>query len=184
MTRRIVLAILLSAWAVVLVALVVVYFTTRQALVAQLDQSIILRASNLPQLLGVSHQGMTALPSGDRYVIRNELGQIIVRPDGQATAGSAPLVKDRRFASLGDGTRVRSITITLALPPPDAQSRRLATIVYSAPADAVEGLLRRMAILLAAVAVGGGLLIGGVALLVSKIALRPLRQTADVIGTI
>src|SRR5205823_779509 len=117
MTRRIALAIPISAWAVVLVALVVVYFTTRQALVAELDQSIILRASNLPHLLGVSQQGGSSLPAGDRYVIRNALGQVIVRPDGQSAGRSAVIVKDKRFATLGDGTRVRSITLNIGLKP-------------------------------------------------------------------
>ena len=83
MTRRIALAILFSAWAVVLTALVVIYFVTRQTLIAQLDDSIISRASALPQLSGVAQEGMAVLPAGDRYVIRNELGQVIVRPEAR-----------------------------------------------------------------------------------------------------
>src|SRR3954470_24534227 len=100
MTRRIALAILFSAWAVVLVALVVIYFVTRQTLVAELDDSIIMRASALPQLVGVSQQdGGVILPAGDRYVIRNELGQVIVRPEGKASNNASPIVTNRKFVS-------------------------------------------------------------------------------------
>src|SRR5687768_1691448 len=112
MTRRIALAILFSAWAVVLVALTVVYVITRQALLAELDASIIMRASALPQLAGVSQAPRSAsLPAGDRYVIRNELGQVIVRPDGQGANHGAPIVTNRKFVSVADGRRLRSLTL-------------------------------------------------------------------------
>ncbi|HEV8293360.1 MAG TPA: histidine kinase dimerization/phospho-acceptor domain-containing protein, partial [Tepidisphaeraceae bacterium] len=184
MTRRIALAILFSAWAVVLVALVVTYWVTRQTLIAELDESIIMRASALPQLVGVSEGTAAALPAGDRYVIRNELGQVIVRPDERLSGRSSPVVTNRKFVSVADGRRLRSITLTFALRAWDDQPQRSATIVYSAPADALDNLLKRMTILLCAVGLAGGLLIGAVAWQVSRVALRPLRQTADVIGTI
>jgi signal transduction histidine kinase len=185
MTRRIALAILFSAWAVVLVALAVVYLTARHTLLAELDESIILRASTLPQLLGVSQQsGETGLPPGDRYVIRNELGQVIVRPDGQVTNRASPVVTNRKFLSLPDGRRLRSLTLNFGVRAADGQPEKLATIVYSAPADAMDNLLWRLTIVLCAVGLGGALLIGAVAMHVSRAALRPLRVTADVIGTI
>lgn len=184
MTRRIALAILFSAWAVVLVALVVIYFTTRQTLIAELDESIISRASALPQLTGVSQEsGMAVLPQGDRYVIRNELGQVMVRPQRPLSTGSAPAVSNRRFVSLAGGGRLRSITLNFPLRS-DQSSARLATIVYSAPADALDNLLKHMAIVLCGVGAGGGLITGAVAYFVSRAALRPLRQTAEVIGSI
>jgi signal transduction histidine kinase len=185
MTRRIALAILFSAWAVVLVALVVIYFATRHTLVAELDESIIMRASALPQLVGVSQEGgIAVLPPGDRYMIRNELGQVIARPQGRLSSRASPSVISRKFVSLADGGRLRSITLNFALRASDEQPEQLATIVYSSPADALDNLLKRMTILLCAVGLGGGLLIGAVAWHVSRAALRPLRQTADVIGTI
>src|SRR5436190_14880305 len=184
MTRRIALAILFSAWAVVLVALVVIYFVTRQTLIAELDDSIITRAAALPQLTGVSQEkGMAILPAGDRYVIRNELGQVIVRPEAPLSARTTPVVSSRKFVSLADGGRVRSITLNFPLKGADQQSRQ-ATIVYSAPAEALDNLLKRMLIVLCAVGAGGGLLTGAVAWGVSRAALRPLTQTAEVIGTI
>src|SRR5437899_2496205 len=185
MTRRIALAILFSAWAVVLVALVVIYLVTRQTVVAELDESIIMRASALPQLVGVSQEGgMAIFPPGDRYVIRNELGQVLVRPEGRLSSRASPIVTNRKFISLAAGGRLRSITLNFGLRASGEQPERLATIVYSAPADALDNLLKRMTILLCAVGLGGGLLIGAVAWHVSRAALRPLRQTADVIGTI
>jgi two-component system OmpR family sensor kinase len=185
MTRRIALAILFSAWAVVLLALVVTYLVTRQTLIAELDESIIMRASALPQLLGVSQEGATAaLPAGDRYVIRNELGRVIVRPEERLSSRSEPVVTNRKFVSVADGGRLRTITLTFGLRASEDQPQRLATIVYSAPADALDKLLKRMTILLGAVGLVGGLLTGAVAWHVSRVALRPLRRTADVIGTI
>jgi two-component system OmpR family sensor kinase len=185
MTRRIALAILFSAWAVVLVALVATYFVTRQTLIAQLDDSIIMRASALPQLSGVSQESTTAaLPPGDRYVIRTELGQVIVRPQEQLSSRNAPVVMSRKFVSLADGGRLRSIALNFTLNESGEQPQRQATIVYSAPATELDNLLRRMAIVLCAVGVGGAALTGAVAWQVSKAALRPLRTTADVIGGI
>src|SRR5688572_24087607 len=149
MTRRIALAILFSAWAVVLLALVLIYLVTRQTVVAELDESIIARAMALPQLAGVSQQGgVGVLPRGDRYVIRNELGQVIARPEGRLDNRAAPVVTNRKFVSLADGGRLRSITLSFALPASETRPERTVTIVYSAGADAVDGLLRRMAILL------------------------------------
>jgi len=185
MTRRIALAILFSAWAVVLTALVVTYFVTRQTVVAELDESIIMRASALPQLLGVSQEsGGAVLPAGDRYVIRNELGQVIVRPADRFNERPAPVVVSRKFVSLASGGRLRSITLNFVLSAAEEQPQRMATIVYSAPADALDNLLKRMMIVLCVVGVAGGLLTGAVAWYVSRAALRPLRATADVIGTI
>jgi two-component system OmpR family sensor kinase len=185
MTRRIALAILFSAWAVVLVALVAIYFVTRQTVLAELDESIIMRASALPQLRGVTQEsGLAVLPAGDRYVILNEVGQVLVRPEAQASTGVSPVVTSRKFVSVAGGGRLRSITLTFDLPALAREPRRQATIVYSAPADALDNLLSRMAYVLAAVGLGGAILIGAVALHVSRAALRPLRDTADVIGAI
>src|SRR4051812_38230122 len=182
MTRRIALAILFSAWAVVLVALVVIYFVTRQTLIAELDDSIITRASALPQLTGVSQEtGGVLLPPGDRYVIRNDLGQVIVRPEQHLSSGNAPVVTSRKFVSLASGGRLRSITLNIRVAPVPEQAPRQATIIYSAAADALDNLLKRMAILLCVVGAGGALLTGAVAVHVSRTALRPLRQTAEVI---
>src|SRR4051794_27565609 len=138
MTRRIALAILFSAWAVVLVALVVIYFVTRQTVLAELDESIIMRASALPQLRGVAAESnMVVLPPGDRYVIRNELGQVIARPEAKVSSGAMPIVTNRKFISLAGGGRLRSITLNFGLRASEEQPERLATIVYSAPADAL-----------------------------------------------
>src|SRR5712671_7030500 len=112
MTRRIALAILFSAWAVVLVALVAIYFVTRQTVLAELDESIIMRASALPQLRGVTQEsGLAVLPPGDRYVIMNEVGQILVRPEARESSHTVPVATNRKFVSLPGGGRLRSITL-------------------------------------------------------------------------
>jgi hypothetical protein len=106
---------------------------------------------------------MAVLPPGDRYVISNELGQVIVRPEAKAGSGAAPVVSNRKFITLAGGGRLRSITLNFGLRASEEQPERLATIVYSAPADALDNLLKRMTILLCAVGLGGAVVIGAVA---------------------
>ena len=50
MTRRIALAILLTVWAVLVAGCFVAYATVRWALVEQMDQSLVAKASTLPEL--------------------------------------------------------------------------------------------------------------------------------------
>ena len=177
MTRRIALAILFTTWAVLLVSAVATYLITRQTLLAELDQSIEARASALPP------SGSIVVPPEDRYVVRNEAGQTVARPELAAKPGARPVVLASGFVSLGDGTRFRSITVRM--PGRDDGGRDTAyTVVYSAPAERFDRLLRRVSWVLLAVCVGGGGATAFVAVRVSRAALRPLKETAAVLATI
>ena len=187
MTRRIALAILFTTWAVLLVSAVATYLITRRTLLAELDQSIVDRASALPP------SGSVVVPPEDRYVVRNEAGQTVARPELAAKPGARPVVLARGFVSLGDGTRFRSITIRM--PGRDDGGRddggrddggrdTAYTVVYSAPSERFDRLLRRVSWVLLAVCAGGGGATALVAVGVSRGALRPLKETAAVLATI
>jgi two-component system, OmpR family, heavy metal sensor histidine kinase CusS len=182
-TRRIALAILVTTWAVLLVSALATYLITRQTLLAELDQSLLSRAAALPQVLGVTPpSGAPVVPPEDRYVVRNDVGQIVARPELAARPDARPEVLGKGFVTLGDGTRLRSITVRM---PGRAGGRDTAyTVVYSAPAERFDRLLRRVSWVLLAVCLGGGLATALVAVRTSRAALRPLKDTAAVVATI
>src|SRR5690242_18054815 len=82
MTRRIALAILLTVWAVLVAGCVVAYATVRWALIEQLDQSLVNKASALPELMRVpagaaTRPAPTPDPRVDRYVITDQNGVLV-----------------------------------------------------------------------------------------------------------
>jgi heavy metal sensor kinase len=183
MTRRITLAILLVTWAVMIAGAVAIYWVTRQTLLTDLDESLLARAAALPQLLGVtSSSASLAIPSDDRYVIRNEVGQTVARPDLRNDAAAKPEILSRQFVTLGDGKRLRSITVRM---PGQENGRETSyTVAYSGSAERFDQLLYRLFWLLAAVCVLSGVLAPFVAVRTSRAALRPLKETAAVIASI
>src|SRR3954469_18798108 len=78
MTRRIALAILLTVWTVLVAGCVVAYATVRWALVEQFDQSLVAKASTLPELARVPGalptRPVPPLSPLDRYLIKTENG--------------------------------------------------------------------------------------------------------------
>jgi heavy metal sensor kinase len=181
-TRRIVLAILLVTWAVMIAGAVAIYWVTRETLLSELDESLLARAAALPQLLGVSPaSGAVGIPPEDRYVIRNERGQTVARPRLRL-AGAEPVILSRSFVTLGDGKRVRSITVLM--PGRDGEKEASYTVAYSGSAERFDQLLRRLFWLLTGVCVVSGVLAPFVAVRTSRAALRPLKDTAAVIASI
>lgn len=177
MTRRIALAILASVWLSLILGGVVVYWMTRTIMLAELDATLLRQAAALPEAGGAN----AARPAADdRFLIRNEQGQTIARA-APAEGAPAPRIVHAAFATLGDGHRVR--TLTLQQPASDEQAKPI-TIIYSGSAEAFDRVLNRLAFALVILGAMGGL--GGalVAMRVARAALRPLLGTAEQFGQI
>lgn len=177
MTRRIAITILLTVLAAIVCAGAAAWFTARAVLLADLDASIVRRAMALPAVSG-SGRSETVL-QGDRFVVRDALGQTLDRPAPSAGAVPGPEVLDASFARLPEGTYRR-----LVLRLPDHHTRSPVTIIYSAPADELERVLQRLALALLAC----GFIAAGIAAAASaklaRISLRPLSDAADSIATV
>ena len=177
---------LLTVWAMLIVGGAAAYWTTRTVLLENMDAALVSRAAALPEMVhapGVA-PGLPPLRGGDRYLIKNDLGQTLARPVG-AESGAAPTLVSASFTELGDGSRWRSVTLRLLNRSADGRAAPTPfTVTYSTPAEPFDRLLRRLAMALAAVGVAGGLLAAGLAVRVARIALRPLRDTAIQIGQI
>jgi heavy metal sensor kinase len=196
MTRRIALAILLTVWVILIAGCTTAYFAMRWVLIAQLDQSIKMRAMSLPELVrpmtaeGNDQQSpapiRNASPSrdvhGDRYVIKNASGQTI-SPAAGGVAASDVTILSASFATVGDGTRERSLNLRATAPGPDGTLIPV-TVTYRSSAEYLDSMLDRLALGFWVFGMLAGLLTALVALRVSRAALRPLHATADVIGTI
>ncbi|MGC4031147.1 MAG: HAMP domain-containing sensor histidine kinase [Tepidisphaeraceae bacterium] len=182
MTRRIIVAILASVWAMMLIGGFTAYFVTRSILVKELDARLLARAAALPEVAGRSG----VLPySSDRYLIRTEHGQVL-RQFESMTPAVLPRVISANFVRLGDGGTYRSITVEFDPVHASATTAPSApvTVVYSGSAEAFSQMMRRLAISLGAVGLVGGAIAAAVAAAASRTALRPLREVADVVGDI
>jgi signal transduction histidine kinase len=187
MTRRIALAILLTVWATLIAGGIAAYVATRTVLVHELDNSLMNRALSLPQIVDESGRRfgpLTTLEPDDQYIVRNDGGRVVARPAG-GSAMSPPREKvSAAFVTLADGTRVRTVTLRAALQPESGRTLEPVTITFRGSALWVDRILDRLAVALIATVVIGGVIAAGVAWLVARGALQPLRSTADVVGSI
>ncbi|CAN5550328.1 N/A [soil metagenome] len=194
MTRRLMLAILLTVWTTLLIAGTASYFTARTKLLAELDQALFDRAVALPEITDASGRRFITLAAGahadDRYVVRNDLGQTVARPAsrGDESAANQPALLSRSFADASDGTRSRTITLRAFGRPVDSTDPGAAavpvTITFRGSAadfDATMATLRWTLIGCGAV---GGVIAALVARLIARRCLAPLHLATDVIGTI
>jgi heavy metal sensor kinase len=189
MTRRIALAILLTVWAVLVAGCVVAYATVRWALTEQLDQSLVNKASTLPELARL-RRGMATrpapppdvLPQVDFYIIKDENGKTV-----SPTAGGMVLSQVESlggsFSEQADGTPMRNVLVRGVARSPDGRGIGV-TVRYSSDASHLFRLLDRLAVAFSTFGVGAGLVAALVASRVSRAALRPLHETAGVIGEI
>jgi two-component system heavy metal sensor histidine kinase CusS len=208
MTRRITLAILLTVWAMLAAAGVAVYWSARPLLLADLDATLVEEAANLPELVPPRrHKGSpVALIGEDRYRIEDVATGRKVRPPAAGGEGVEPQVVAASSSVRADGLRLRTVTIrTLAQPRPEADAAtnaatnapgaadvqsarrtepREVLVTYTGSAEPFHRLMDRLAVTLAAVGLAGAAIAAAIAYRVSRAALRPLRRTADVIGTI
>ena len=129
----------------------------------------------------------TATPDvQDRYVIRDKAGQrysslVTTAPAG----GPAPVILTREFASLPDGTRFRTLTLRAF-----AHSANLnapleeVTVVYSAPTKHVDALLHSLLYSFSFFGILAAVASALAANSAAKAALRPMRDTAELLGKI
>ena len=179
MTRRIRLAIVLTAWVILAVGGLSGYLVIRQVLLEELDEAIVARASALPRFVGVdAAAGQIPLPPGDRYIIKNASGQTLAWVGRDSERARQPEVISREFATLADRTRVRRVTLRAM------QEPNPVTIVYSGSAERFDQALSQ----LAAVLLMTGLLcaVGSawVARWVTRSVVKPLDETAQLVGEI
>jgi signal transduction histidine kinase len=181
MTRTLARSILLIVWATLIAGGIVAYIITRSVLLKSLDETLMTRARALPELSATNESaGRTEDAAEDRYVISNKLHQTLARhPEGPLSAPK-PLKLDASLTKLGDGQRVRTLTLRF---PPRGGGESI-TVVYSSSAERLCGVLNTLAIALTAFGVIAGIAGAAIAVVVSRTALRPLRRTADVIGGI
>ena len=178
MTRRIAITILLTVCSAILVAGVAAWFTVRQILLLDLDTSIVRRATTLAAGAGAS-AGSSIAFGNDRYILKGPMGRTLDRQPAPASR-AAPLTRvDSDFVQLPEG-RFRRISFTF-LKSGDAGP---ATLIYSAPATEFDQVLRRLAFSLTACGVVGGAVASIVAAQLARLALRPLNETAQVVGEI
>ena len=180
MTRRITLAILITCWLVLLAGGSAAYFAIRGTLLEELDATLVLRASSLPEVLGVADGTQHTLPAGDRYIIKNASGRTLARPGTQPALLRPVEVRGKRFASLGDGMRVRSVTVSV----PDSAGAGELTVVYSRPTERYDRLTDRLSFIFISVGLTAGVLTAVVARAVARSALRPLTAAADTVASI
>jgi signal transduction histidine kinase len=186
-TRRIATAILLTCWLVLLVGGTATYVAIRRAVLEDLDASLVLRASSLPEVLGINPNApkgeQLVLPPGDRYILKDSVGHTLARPGLDASEQPRRAeVRGARFATLADGTRVRSVTLVFPATTPGGEGEM--TVVYSRSAEHFDQLLSRMWLVFAVAGPACGLLTALVAMGVARRALRPLTAAAATITSI
>ena len=178
MGRRIAIAILLTVWATLIAGGLGAYFAVRAVMLADMDRQLVDVCRMLPEIEEIAGH---ATSREARYIVFDKLGNRLGSSVVEAFDRGKAEVTRAQFVTLdGGGRRYRSLTIKFTLPP-DGEQR---TVQYSEPADRFDAALSRLAwgLVIAGVAAGG--LAAAVAVLASRAALRPLRETAGVIGAI
>jgi len=194
MKRRIVLAMLLTVWAMLVASGAAAYLIARSALLAQLDASLAARATSLPELAratsargGGGGGGGAALLPDDRYAVHTAQGQNLARPGAHGAGRSAPpAVLGATFSRGPDGRRVRTIRVEAMAEPPGALGGELmaVTVTFSGTAGQFDTLLDRLALTLGGFGLIGGFAAAGLVARAARVALAPLRATAETIGEI
>jgi signal transduction histidine kinase len=189
MTRRIAIAILLTVWVILIAGGCAAYLATRAVLIAELDESLRVRAQSLPQVFdehGRRYFAETArLRADDRYLVRDSLGRTVARHDPQRIpAGTEPpaLMAGSFFRSGGE--LFRSITLRAHARGVGGGAITPVVVTFTGSAAEFDRLTARLAWTFTACVVLGGLVAALVARRVARLALRPLEQTASTIGAI
>jgi two-component system OmpR family sensor kinase len=214
MTTRITLSILLTTWAILVVGQTAAFLTARASLLALLDDTLITRATRALEAATHSSAGIgpgaasrpnggggaaagpledgrfvenssdeePLLPPGDQYVIRSSAGSLVSESRGARGILRPTLTKTTFDTDPATGRRLRTIELRMFV---TRDGRRIPyTITYSRPADKFDGLLSHLAGLLLLISLACGLTTAWLALKLSRAALQPLTDTADVIAQI
>jgi signal transduction histidine kinase len=188
MTRRIALAILMTVWATLIAGGIAAYVAARTVLINELDAALMNRALSLPQIVdqaGRRFAPVTTLEPDDQYVVHNDAGRVVARPAaGEGSASAAPELIQSSFVASPDGSRVRTVTLRAALRQSPEAPIEPAVITFRGSAAGVDRILSQLLIALLATVLVGGVIAAAVAWRVARAALRPLRSTADVVGSI
>src|SRR2546421_3033901 len=187
MTTRITLAILLTTWVVLIVGEAAAFLTARQSLLALLDDSLITRSlrileENAQSPTTTPADRFSTAPANDRYELRDAQGAVITKTeDVQRPIVHYPVPR-REFEAAPNGVNRRSITVKTnilrgGVPMP-------VTITYSRPVERFYLLLKQLGGMLLSIGLACGLATAWLALKLSRAALRPLHETADVIAQI
>ena len=178
MTRRLAFTILLTVWATIVAGGVSAWLAARAVLLADLDASIVQRAMLVPEAVGRAGAGPPAL-AGDRYVVIGAQSRTLDRQAPARPLPTMPEVAGQDFVDLPEGRHRR---LTLRWPASDGGLPLM--LVYSASTSRFDAVLWRLAIALAGFGAAGGALAAGGAAGLARVALRPLRNTAEMIGAI
>src|SRR5262249_1994203 len=121
-------------------------------------------------------------PPNEQYEIRDAQGVVIDRTGPEHKRNIRPSVIHKEFFTDAKGVRRRSVTLrTIVL----RDDRKVpVTITYSRPVDRFDWLLSHLAGMLLLISLACGLTTAWLALKLSRAALRPLHETADVIAGI
>jgi signal transduction histidine kinase len=184
MTRRVVMAIVINVWLVLIAAGCSTYFITRSLLLADLDETIVNRVALLRGIERPAAPAPAQPGEHDDYVIYKE-GKLVTSLAEPGDPGPAPVVINRAFIKLPDGSRQRTLTLQAFAHRDGADSALVpVTVVYRASAAHVDALLRQLLYSLGFFAVLAAAATGVTAHFVARAALRPMRHTVEIIGRI
>ncbi len=185
MTNRIALAILLTTWIVLIVGETAAFYTARQSLLRLLDDNLITRATGALEMEIASNRSVEQLLTrGDHYEIRVGTNPTtkIAQSGPDVGVGLMPMVTRAVFDTGPDGRPRRTIELRLfAL---REGKRILYAITYSRPAESFNQLLSYLAWMLILIGLLCGLTTAWLSLKLSRAALRPLRETSEVLAQI
>jgi signal transduction histidine kinase len=184
MTTRITLAILLTTWVVLIVGETAAFLTARQSLLALLDDTLLTRATRILEESAETPapDAFSTAPPGDRYEIRDAQGAVIARTATEHKPNIRPTLTSKSFEVDPSGRRVRTITLKTMIIR-NGQKQPI-TIRYWRPVERFDWLLSHLAGMLLLISLACGLTTAWLALKLSRAALRPLHETADVIAQI
>ena len=195
MTRRIATAILLTVWATLIAGGLIAYFTIRSILLANLDETLknraiaVVESSSRRSATGPATQPASLVVGGHRSVTKDDSHRAETRLPPQ-DGRFLPRIINAHFSSAAE-TRMRTVTVRCYVARADARGEFTAdndpkpvTTTISDTAAPFDELTNRLSVRLGLFGIVAGLLAAGVAVVASRIALRPLRATAARIGSI
>lgn len=185
MTRRVVIAIVINVWLVLITVGCSTYFITRALLLADLDETIVSRVASLPEVERPASLPPSARDAKDWYKVYKEGKSVSSIASTPAGFGPPPMILTRAFIQLADGTRQRTLMVQAFAHRATADSPLVpVTVVYRASAEHVDALLQHLLYSLSFFAVLAALATAFAAYSVARAALRPMRDTADIIAAI
>ena len=184
MTTRITLAILLTTWIILIIGETAAFLTARQSLLATAGRHD--HQPRAPQTLEIiagsparQRRRESCRGTASRFATR---AAPIAPPASAAATGASPVA--RGPAETDDLRVTQRRTIKIRVPVERGGRPASITVAYSRPTEAFDWLLSYLAGMLLLISLACGLTTAWLALKLSRAALRPLRETADVIAEI